>query len=425
MSESAENPPQVTPATAASDQERQPSAPPQELRLEKVRKVYVRDLEERERVHTVFLVSRKARNVGRTGKNYLSLLLSDKTGDIDARIFDGIEQVESLFAAGDYVLVQGEVITFHGKPQILVSNLERLDPEPIDRKEFASPQHQIDPKRVVAQIRELVGRVHDAYVKALLLAFLEEPQVSDRLQRAARGGQDAHRTLSEHILSVMKLANRVADHYSMVDRDLLLAGALLHDIGKLREVSSEKGSSPTDESRLVGHLVMTAQAIHQKAAQIPGFPQALENHITHLVLSHLGSPEHGSPKLPVTLEAMLLHSIDLMDSQVSSWLDLMEKDPNDKWTEPSKLYHRQLWKGVVPTARNKAPVEHRPRRRNGADRRKAGAAVASATEPRGEGSTDEERREPSLPKDMTFKPLSEIAAEPAAPASSDEGNPTS
>jgi 3'-5' exoribonuclease len=424
MNESAEHPPQATPATPASDQDRQPSTPPQELRLEKVRKVYVRDLEERERVHTVFLVTRKARNVGRSGKSYLSMLLSDKTGDIDARIFDGIEQVESLFSAGDYVLVQGEVISFHGKPQILISSLERLDPEPIDRKEFTSPQHQSDPKRIVAQIRDLVGRVHDPYVKALLLAFLEEPQVSERLQRAARGNQDAHRTLSEHILSVMKLANRVADHYSMVDRDLLLAGALLHDIGKLREVSAEKGGQ-TDESRLVGHLVMTAQAIHQKAAQIPGFPQALEHHITHLVLSHLGSPEQGSPKAPVTLEAMLLHSIDFMDSQVSSWLDLMEKDPNEKWTEPSKLYHRQLWKGVIPTARNKAPVEHRPRKRNGADRRKTSAHVAPSQESRSEESRDEERRESSLPKDMTFKPLSEIAAEPAPPASSDEGTPTS
>src|SRR5260370_40591140 len=126
--------------------------PAQELRLEKVRKVYVRDLEEKERVQTVFLVTRKARNVGRTGKTFLVLMLADKTGDIDARIFDGIDQLEAQFAVGDYVLVQGGVSIFHGKLQILISSLVRLDPEPVDPKEFEPAQESLDWKRAVGQI---------------------------------------------------------------------------------------------------------------------------------------------------------------------------------------------------------------------------------------------------------------------------------
>jgi 3'-5' exoribonuclease len=385
--------------------------PAQELRLEKVRKVYVRDLEEKERVQTVFLVTRKARNVGRTGKTFLVLVLADKTGDIDARIFDGIDQLEAQFAVGDYVLVQGEVITFHGKLQILISTLERLDPEPIDPKEFEPPHPTHDGKRVLGQIRETVAKVHDPHVKALLLAFLDDPQVIEGLQHptAKAGPHGGSGALAERLVSMMKLANRLAEHYPMVDRDLLLAGALLHDIGKVRDLSDS-----SDEARLVGHPVMTAQAIHEKASQIPGFPRALEHHLAHLVLSHLGSPERGSPKPPMTLEALLLQSIVLMDTQVNAWLELMAKDPNERWTERSRLYDRQLWKGPTPTVRNKAPVDAKPRRRNGADRRRGSGPLPSAHESRHEAARDEPRREPSLPKEVTFKPLSEIAAEPPA-----------
>jgi 3'-5' exoribonuclease len=413
MNESTENTIDPT-AAASSPAEREPqAAAAQELRLEKVRKVYVRDLEEKERVQTVFLVTRKARNVGRTGKTFLVLVLADKTGDIDARIFDGVDQVETQFAVGDYVLVQGEVITFHGRLQIVISALERLDPEPIDAKEFEPPHPSHDVKRILNQIREFVAKVHDPHVKTLLLAFLEDPQVIEGFQRstAKAGPHGGGAGVAEHVLSVMKLAHRLAEHYPMVDRDLLLAGALLHDIGKLRDLSES-----TDEARLVGHLVTTAQAIHEKASQIPGFPRALEHHLTHLVLSHLGSPEHGSPKLPMTLEALLLHSIVLMDTQMSSWLELMGKDPNERWTERSRLYDRPLWKGPTPTARNKAPVDGKPRRRNGADRRRSSAPHPSAHE----SARDEQRREPSLRKEVTFKPLSEIATESAAPASQPE-----
>ncbi len=412
------------PASAPDTQVRH-EAPglPQQSRLEKVRKVYVRDLEEGERVHTVFCVTRKARNVGRSGKTYLSLVLTDKTGDIDARIFDGVDQVESTFGVGDYVLVQGEVISFHGKPQVLISSLEHLDPEPIDRKEFAPSQTQHDGKRIVTQIRELVGRVHDPHVKALLLAFLEDSQVVAGLQRSpTKAGQEHGGVLGEHVLSVMRLANRVADHYPMIDRDVLLAGALLHDIGKARDVGAEKGAESIDEDRLVGHLVATSQAIHEKAAQIPNFPRLVEHHLTHLVLSHLGTPEQGSPKVPVTLEAVVLHNIDAMDSSVSSWLELMSKDPNEKWTERSKIYERHLWKGVIPTARNKAPVDGKPRRRNGAERRKIGAQVASVQDARHDVHKSEERREPSLPKDITFKPLGEIASESVQPAPEEDAS---
>jgi len=383
----------------------------------------VRDLQEKEHLTTVFLVTRKTRNVGRTGRPYLSLVLSDKTGDVDGRIFEEVEQIDPTFAIGDFVLVQGQVISFHGKPQVVAEKVERLDPEPIDAKEFIAPASH-DGSRAVAQIREMVERVHDPHVRALLLAFLDDPAVADGLPRApaGKGVHHAYRGgLADHILSVIKLALRIADHYPMADRDLLVAGAFLHDIGKVSELSYEKNVEYTDEGRLVGHLVMTAQKIHRKAAEIPHFPRSLEHHVTHLVLAQHGQLAQGSPKVPVTLEALLVHSIDLLDSQVSSWLDLMARDPNDKWTEMSKLHDRQLWKGIVPTVRNKSPVEGRAKRRNGEKRRHApmptavereSKPAAVEREPKREHA-EAERKESSLP---TFKPLSALAGE-AAPSS--------
>ncbi len=398
---------------------------------EVVRKVYVRDLRDKQPVQTVFKVTRKARATARSGKHFLVVGLGDRTGEVDARVFERVDALEPGFQPGDLVLVRGHVTHFQGKPQILLESVDRLDPEPIDPAEFeippapvpAAPAHPPSPgqtratqdaprpgpdgARTVAQIRELVERVGDAHVKALLLAFLDDPVVAERLPvaPAAKGIHHAHRGgLAEHILSVMRLGQRVAEHYPFLDRDLVTAGALLHDIGKVQELAWDGGNTRyTDEGRLVGHIVMTAQAIREKAARIPGFPPLLEAHLTHGVLAHHGHLEYGSPKVPMTLEAYVVHAIDSLDSRLDSWLDLMGRDPGETWTEQTKLYDRHLWKGPAPTARGRAPVEGRGRR---AEKRKRqrGAAPAPAPGPA-----------PAAPK-LSFKPLEAFTGEPAPPS---------
>lgn len=368
------------------------SLPPE--KVEKVRKVYARDLREKDRIHTVFLVARKARHVGRSGKAFLVVELADKTGEVDARVFDRVAEVEGTFEPNDYILVEGHVITHQGKLQVVIDKLEKLDPEPIDPKEFTFVPSE-ETHHTIGQIRELVMRVHDPHVKGLLLAFLDDREIAEgfRFAPAAKGIHHAYKGgLADHVLSVMKLAQKISDHYPAADRDLLLAGAFLHDIGKVQELSYSKGSSTfdyTDEGRLVGHLVMTAQKIREKAARIPDFPPLLEQHLTHIVLAHHGHLEYGSPKLPQTLEAMLVHFIDMIDSRVAQWLELMAKDPNDKWTDTSKFNDRHLWKGVVPTVRRKRPVDSKPKgpRRSGGPPPKA-------------------EKEKGLPQDLTFRPLS-------------------
>jgi 3'-5' exoribonuclease len=466
--------------------------------LEQVRKVYAKDLREKDRVHTVFRVTQKSRVTARSGKVFLSAVLADKSGEVDARVFERADELDAAFASGDYLLVEGNVIAFHGKPQVVIEKLEKLDPEPLDPKEFepppappaqaaapAAPQapaaaadggapqrSEAGGARSVGQIREIVEqRIQDPHVKALLLAFLDDPEISAALPQApaAKGIHHAYRGgLADHLLSVMRLTLRVADHYPMADRDLLLAGALLHDVMKVKEISSAKGFDYTDEGRLVGHLVMTAQKIREKTLQLPGFPPLLEQHLTHLVLAHHGQLEYGSPKLPLTIEAHIVHALDSLDSRIASWTEAMARDPNERWTEPLRHYDRSLWKGPVPTVRGKAPVEgRRGKRADGEPRRKGkgqpqqqaqgGAATAAAAEagapqapreerpprrerppredrpPREERGAREDRppREPrpprgdkpgGAPKELTFKPFSALTGELQAPKPAEESS---
>jgi len=411
---------------------------------EVVRKIYVRDLRDKQPVHTVFKVTRKTRVTARSGKVFLVVGLGDRTGEVDARVFEQVDATEPTFQSGDLVLVRGHVTQFQGKPQILLEQVDRLDPEPIDPTEFEVPPappppaptapaahpgapaaakatHEasrpaVDGARAVAQIRELVERVSDANVKTLLLAFLDDPVVAQRLPSApaAKGIHHAHRGgLAEHILSVMRLGQRVADHYPMLDRDLVTAGAFLHDIGKVQELAWDGGNTRyTDEGRLVGHIVMTAQAIREKASRIPGFPPLLEAHLTHGVLAHHGQLEYGSPKLPMTLEAYVVHAIDSLDSRIDSWLDLMSRDPGEHWTEQTKLYDRHLWKGPSPTARGRSPVEGRGRKPEKRKRPRSGPPPAPPPAPSG-------------PR-LSFKPLEALTGDappahaPEAPAESPE-----
>ncbi len=394
---------------------------------ETVRKVYVRDLREKQPVFTVFRLTRKSRQTARNGKSFLVLSFGDRTGEVDGRVFEKVEALENAFHVDDYVLVKGQVVSFHGKPQVIAESLERLDPEPIDAAEFAVPAPPPAPEapaadavrpagvtetkphdgaRTVAQIRELVERVDDPHVKALLLAFLDDPEMVRGLPvaPAGKGTHHAYRGgLAEHLLSVMRLSLRVADHYPVLDRDLLLAGALLHDIGKVSELAYANGGvGYTDQGRLVGHAVTTAQAIHAKAAQLPDFPRALEQHLTHLVVASLGAHAHGAPTQPVTLEAHAVHALAALDAQLAGWLEAMAKDPNDTWAEPTRLTERHLFKGPSPTRAGRSPVGARRRRKGRLPRERTGGSDVA----------ERKERESSPVPRLTLPPLESLTGSP-------------
>jgi 3'-5' exoribonuclease len=433
---------------------------------ERVRKVFVKDLRDKERLRTVFRVTRKARVNARSGKSFLTLTFTDKTGHVDGRVFEKVDELEPTFLVGDYVLLSGQVTTFHGKLQVVADSLERLDPGPIseadftpseepapqasetaparreERREERRSERREEPheeraeqapageegRRAQAGIRELVERVGDGHVRALLQAFLDDTQLAEALRAApyAKGGPRAYRGgLADHLHSTMRLVHRVAEHYPAADRDLLVAGAFLQGIMRAKETAAEKGSPLTDEGRLVGAAVMAAQALREKARTLPDFPPLLESHLTHLVLAQEDVRQPGSGRPALTVEAELLRTLVAMDTRLSGWLEAMARDSHDTWTEPLRGDGRSLWKGPAPTQRGKSPVESRRARREERKKQK-GAPGQGATgprkerpagEPREESAPQSEARPPrQLPKELAFKPFSALtASEPATP----------
>lgn len=332
-------------------------------------KIWVKDIKEGERAKSVFLVARKAIPTAKSGKTYLSVTFQDKTGELEARAFDQVEELAALFEEKDYVEVDGSVGAFQGKAQLRVESVSKVDPGTLDAVEFvwvppAAPPEARKPEKTgpfgPTEVEEghwkellaLVDTVVDPNVKNLIKAFVEDDDIATRLRRAPAAKTVHHAYpggLLEHTVSCLKLAHRIADHYPQVDRDLLVAGAFFHDIGKIRELSGDRSIEYTDEGRLVGHLVMTAQWIHDKARRV-GVSRDLEHHVVHMVLAHHGRLEFGSPKVPMTLEALITHAIDELDSRVNSWLNLMGKDSgNRRWTDANNIYGQSIWRGTLPT----------------------------------------------------------------------------
>ena len=335
----------------------------------------MKDVKEGERVKAIFAVTRKAVPTAKSGKTYLAATLVDRTGEIEARSFDRVDEFSALFEEKDLVEVEGAIGSFQGKPQLRFESIVKVDPATagIDAADFAwvPPPEPRKPEKAPAaaegatdatwaELLGLVEAITDVHVKDLVKAFLADDDLAARLRRAPAAKSVHHAYaggLLEHTVSCIKLSHRVADQYPQLDRDLLVAGAFFHDIGKIRELAYERGVEYTDEGRLVGHLVMAAQWIHEKARRV-GAPRELEQHVVHIVLSHHGRLEFGSPKTPATLEALVTHFIDDLDSRMNSWLGLMGREGGTRrWTDAQNIYGHHIWRGTLPTAQveKKAP----------------------------------------------------------------------
>jgi 3'-5' exoribonuclease len=408
-------------------------------------KIWAKDVKEGERVKSLFLVTRKAILTAKSGKTYLAVTFQDKTGELEARAFEKIEELAALFEDKDTVEAEGTIGTFQGRPQLRLEAVAKTDATALDAADFAwtPPPEPKKPEKAEKaeraggeetlwnELLALVGAVADAHVKALIQAFVEDDDVAGRLRRGAAAKTVHHAYpggLLEHTVSCLKLAHRIADQYPQVDRDLLVAGAFLHDVGKIRELSIEKNAEYTDEGRLVGHLVMAAQWIHDKARRA-GVPRELEHQIVHIVLAHHGRVEFGSPRPPMTLEAMIVHYIDDIDSRVNSWLNLMGREGgNRRWTDANNVYEQPIWRGALPTTQAEkkgpapeamTPVIYVPRE-GSRQARPEGARKAQRQKP----ARQQEARKPSSEPaaagaDATAEAKAEAKPEGAAPPRAD------
>lgn len=283
-------------------------------------KRYVAELAIGERLDSTFLLRRCDLRTRQNGEHYLALELADKTGRVSGRMWDNAEATAGAVKEGDYVRVTGVVETWQSSPQIKADKLEPADPATIDPGDYL-PVSQRDTAEMYEELMGIVASVENPHLQALLQATFGDPEVS-ALFRRAPGGVMLHHAwvggLLEHTLSVVHLADRAADHYASVDRDLLITGACLHDLGKIWELAYSQAFEYTDEGRLVGHLLLETSWLSKRMDEIDGFPAPLRHHVLHLLASHHGQYEHGAPILPSTPEALVLSYLDDLDSKMGA-----------------------------------------------------------------------------------------------------------
>jgi 3'-5' exoribonuclease len=289
---------------------------------------YVNELEPNKLITTSFLVHSKEIRQKKSGELYLSLLLADRTGELDAKMWDNVAEVIETFDRDDFVKVKGLVQIFHNRPQMTIHKVRRMDDTEIDFGDYF-PSSRRDQDEMWVELRGIVAGMTDAHLKGLLEAMLDDEDIARRYRRAPAAKHIHHAFLGgllEHVLSVCAMARLAARHYSNIDCDLLLTGVILHDIGKIYELNYERGFSYSNDGQLLGHINIALRMVGDKLRGLPGFPPTLRSLVEHMILSHHGKLEFGSPKLPQFPEALLLHYLDDMDSKMESMRALIESD---------------------------------------------------------------------------------------------------
>jgi len=290
---------------------------------------FVKELKPNEVATAVFLVHSKEIRQKRTGEPYLSLLLGDRSGEIDAKMWDNVAEVMDSFERDDFIKVRGLLQIYNNRPQFTVHKLRYMEDHEVELGDFF-PASSRDPEEMFRELRATVASLTNPHIRGLLDAFLDDSEIASRFRiaPAAKTVHHAYRGgLLEHVLSLCGLARLAASHYRSVDLNLLIAGAVLHDVGKIYELTYDRGFGYSAEGQLLGHIAIGARMFYDKLRAFPDFPMELRNMIEHIILSHHGHLEFGSPKVPIFPEALLFHHLDDMDSKMECMRVLIEKEP--------------------------------------------------------------------------------------------------
>ena len=281
-----------------------------------------------EPVTAQFLVHTKEIRQKKSGEPYLSLHLADRTGEIEAKMWDNVAEVMDTFDRDDYVKVKGLVQIYQNRSQFTIHRLRRLEDHEVDAADFF-PCSERDPDEMFAELERVIAGIGNPHLRALLNAVFKDGDIALRyktapaaktIHHACRGG------LLEHVLSLCEMARLTASHYKTVDLDLLLAGVLLHDIGKIEELSYARSFNYSSEGQLLGHIIIGLRMVGEKFAKVPDFPPKLRTLLEHMIVSHHGELEFGSPKVPLFEEALLLHHLDNLDSKMEAMKRAIKRD---------------------------------------------------------------------------------------------------
>lgn len=315
---------------------------------------YIQEFREGENISDIYLC--KCKNIAKTkaGKTYYSLILQDKTGVIDTKIWElnnGIDNFEQM----DYIRVEGNVTSFQGSLQLNVRRLRKA------REGEYLPQDYIpcSSKDITVMYKELTGyvnRIQNIYLRQLLVAFFGDKEFAKAFQEHSAAKRVHHGFMGgllEHTLSVVKLCDFYCNQYPILNRDLLITAALCHDIGKVYELSDFPENDYTDEGQLIGHIVKGTMMVEEKIQKIPNFPVKLGNELKHCILAHHGELEYGSPKKPALIEALALNFADNTDAKMETFIEALaeENRQGGEWRGYNKLFESNIRSTSQPTTK--------------------------------------------------------------------------
>ena len=314
--------------------------------------MYVKDIKTGDKISEIFLTAEKNLAFSQKGAPYLNLRLRDRTGEVDGKIWENALAWDKAFKKGDLIRIQARALSFKNAIQLSIIELRKVEDAEVDLADYF-PVAKGDAAEMFAAILDYAGQIQTPCLAALLQAFFGDETIAALFKRApaAKGFHHVYiGGLLEHTLSVVRLLDQAADHYRGVNRDLLIAGGILHDIGKIYEFSYDRIVEYSDPGRLVGHIVMGVEMVDAKIAAIPGFPEQMAMELRHLILSHHGVLEYGSPKRPKTLEALIVHYMDDLDAKVNAFQEYIRdaRGEESDWTPYHRLFDRYIYKGRAP-----------------------------------------------------------------------------
>ena len=306
---------------------------------------FIKVYKEGDRVSDIYLCKHKQSAVTKNGKPYENVILQDKTGTVDAKIWDpnsaGIEDFDAL----DYIEVYGDVTSFQNALQVNIKRARLCREGEYDPANYL-PVSKKDISAMYKELLRYIGGIENTYLKKLLEAFFVEDEAFIAAFQKSSAAKSVHHSfmggLLEHTLSVVKLCEYYCKTYPMLKRDLLLTAAMCHDIGKTRELSLFPQNDYTDDGQLLGHIVMGAEMIGEKVRTIPGFPPVLESQLKHCILAHHGEYEYGSPKKPALMEALALNLADNTDAKLETFTEILESTAETGWLGFNRLFDSNL-----------------------------------------------------------------------------------
>lgn len=314
-----------------------------------MKSIFVKDIRAGSKIEDCFLATGKNMAYSQKGSPYLVIKLRDNTGEIEGRVWDNAAEIDRKFRKGDVVRISCRAVSFKNTIQLSITDVTRMEQAEVDPSDYL-PVSRYDIEAMFSELLAIIETVENPHIKGLLRGFMSDEKTAGEFKRApaAKGMHHVYvGGLLEHTLSVTKLIDKTAGHYPGVNRDLLIAGAIIHDIGKTKELTSDGIIEYTDEGRLIGHIVIGLEMLDTQIASIEGFPPQLAVELRHLVLSHHGMLEFGSPKRPKTVEAVILHQVDDMDAKVNAFREFIDSSPEEDsdWTPYHRLFDRFIYKG--------------------------------------------------------------------------------